>query len=57
MLQEKFDLRELDHATHLAEIHREAIESLESFQEIAAYGAGTLDAQAELEAQTKSGAD
>jgi hypothetical protein len=50
-------MRELDPAKHLAEMHREAIESLESFQEKAAYGAGALDAQAELETETKSGAE
>ncbi len=57
VVQEELDLREIDHAKHLAEMHREAIESLESFQEKVAYGAGALDAQAELEAQTKSGAE
>ena len=57
VVQEEIDLREIDHAKHLAEMHREVIESLESFQEKAAYGAGALDAQAELEAQTKSGAE
>jgi hypothetical protein len=35
-------------------MHREAIESLEPFQEKAAYGAGALDAQAELDMLTKS---
>lgn len=44
-------MRELDHAKHLEEMHREAIESLESFQEKAAYGAGALDAE------SKSGAE
>ncbi len=57
VVQEEIDLRDIDHAKHLAEMHREAIESLESFQERAAYGAGALDAQAELEAATKSGAE
>jgi hypothetical protein len=33
------------------------IESLESFQEKAAYGAGALDAQEELEAESKTGAE
>jgi hypothetical protein len=38
-------------------MHREAIESQEPFQEKVVYGAGALDAQAELDAQTKSGAE
>ena len=52
VVQEELDLREIDHAKHLAELHREAIESLESFQEKVAYGAGALDAQAELETES-----
>ena len=55
-VQEDLDLRELDHAKHLAEMHREVIESLELFEEKAASGAGALDTQAELETETKSGA-
>jgi hypothetical protein len=51
VVQEELDLQELDHAKRLAEMHREAIESLESFQEKVAYGAGALDAQAELDAE------
>ena len=50
-------MRDLDHAKHLAGMHREAIESLESFQEKAGYGAGALDAQAVLETETTSGAE
>ena len=57
VVQKDLDLRELDHAKHLAEMHREAIESLDSFQEKVAYGAGALDAQAELDAESKSGAE
>lgn len=57
VVQEEWDLQEIDHAKHLAEMHREAIESLESFQEKVAYGAGALDAQAELDAESKSDAE
>ncbi len=53
-VQEEIDLRDINHAKHLAEMHREDIESLESFHEKAAYGAGALDAQAERDALTKS---
>jgi hypothetical protein len=35
-------------------MHREVIESLESFHEKAAYGAGALDAEAELDELRKS---
>lgn len=57
IVQEEWDLQEIDHAKHLAEMHWEAIESLESFQEKVAYVAGALDAQAELDAESKSGAE
>jgi hypothetical protein len=57
VVQEDLDLRELDHAKHLVEMHREVIETLDLFEEKAAYGAGALDTQAELETETKSGAE
>jgi hypothetical protein len=57
MVQEEIDLRDIDHTKHLEEMHREAIESLESFHEKAAYGVGALNAQAELDAESKTGAE
>ena len=57
VVQEELDLQEIDHAKQLVEMDREAIESLESFQEKVAYGAGALDSQAELDAESKSCAE
>jgi hypothetical protein len=44
--------RDKDHARLVADLHRDAIHALPSFQEKAAYAAGVLDAQAVMDAES-----
>ncbi len=52
MLSEnELELRDKDHARLVADLHRDAIHALPTFQEKAAYAAGVLDAQVVMEAE------
>jgi hypothetical protein len=52
---EELDMREVDHARLLADLHRDSVNALGSVVEKFAYLRGVLDAQVMMEADMKSG--
>jgi hypothetical protein len=51
---EELDMREVDHARLLADLHRDSVNALGSTVEKFAYLRGVLDAQVMMEADMKS---
>ena len=57
LLENELESRDKEHARLVADLHRDALQSLPSFEEKAAYAVGVLDAQAVMEAEGYSQED
>ena len=57
LCEAELDPRDLDHARVVADLHRESILALPTFQERAGYAAGVLDAQTMMDEEVGKGAE